>query len=88
MGFIERLLINCNAQTFVKNIQAPINDIEQEALISLFEMRWGAVKSELSEIDYIEFKRLCDPKSPDCILKRSDYYGFFTYTMFHGTVAE
>ncbi len=79
-------LENCCAQTFVKDIQAPIDDIEQEALISLFEMRWGTAKSELSESDYIEFKRLCDSKSPDCVLKRPDYYGFFTYTMFRGTV--
>jgi ubiquinone/menaquinone biosynthesis C-methylase UbiE len=76
------------AQTFVGNIQAPLNNEKRKALISLFEMRWGTPKSELSEYDYLEFKRLCHPNSPDFILSCPDYYGFFTYTMFHGKLAE
>jgi ubiquinone/menaquinone biosynthesis C-methylase UbiE len=76
------------AQTFVGNIQAPLNDEKRKALISLFKMRWGTPKSELPESDYMEFKRLCNPNSPDFILSRPDYYGFFTYTMFRGKVAE
>lgn len=76
------------AQTFVGNIQAPLSEEKRNALISLFEMRWGIPKSELSENDHIKFQRLCHPNSPDFILDCPDYYGFFTYTMFHGKVAE
>ncbi|MGD8846007.1 MAG: methyltransferase domain-containing protein [Desulfobacteraceae bacterium] len=76
------------AQTFVGDIQAPLDNEKRKALISLFEMRWGAPKSEMSEDDYSEFKRLCHPDSPDFILNFPDYYGFFTYTMFHGKVAQ
>ncbi len=76
------------AQTFVENIQAPLNNEKRNALISFFEMRWGTPISELSEDDYMEFKRICHPDSPDFILNCPDYYGFFTYTMFHGKVAK
>jgi demethylmenaquinone methyltransferase/2-methoxy-6-polyprenyl-1,4-benzoquinol methylase len=76
------------AQTFVGNIQAPLGEEKRNALISLFKMRWGTSKSELSENDFMDFQRLCHPNSPDFILNCPDYYGFFTYTMFHGKVAE
>jgi demethylmenaquinone methyltransferase/2-methoxy-6-polyprenyl-1,4-benzoquinol methylase len=88
LGCFKRAGIKeCIAQTFVGNIQAPLSDEKRNALISLFEMRWGTPKSELSENDYKEFKRICHPNSPDFILNCSDYYAFFTYTMFHGKVA-
>ncbi len=74
------------ATTFVESVQAPLTDEQQAALISLFEMRWGSSKSELSEKDGLAFQRLCHPGSPDFILDLPDYYGFFTYTMFHGMV--
>ncbi len=76
------------AETFVGSVQAPLNDEQRKALISLFEMRWGMPKSELPENDWKKFQRLCQPGSPDFILNCSDYYGFFTYTMFHGKVVE
>jgi demethylmenaquinone methyltransferase/2-methoxy-6-polyprenyl-1,4-benzoquinol methylase len=75
------------AQTFVGSVQVPLTDEQRKALISLFDMRWGTLKSELSENDWNKFQRLCHPDSPDLILNCSDYYGFFTYTMFHGKAA-
>jgi len=74
------------AYTFAGNIQAPLNDEKRKALISLFEMRWGSSTSELAQADQIEYQRLCQPDSPDFILNYLDYYGFFTYTLFHARV--
>ncbi len=75
------------ACTFAGNIQAPLNDEKHKALISLFEMRWGSSTSELAQEDQSDYQRLCQPDSPDFILNCPDYYGFFTYTLFHGRVA-
>ena len=76
------------AQTFVGNIQAPLSDDIRSALISLFDMRWGEPRSELSQEDWAEYQRLCQPESPDLILNVPDYYAFFTYSMFHGKVVK
>jgi len=76
------------AQTFAGNIQAPLSDNIRNAMISLFEMRWGEVRSELTVEDWTEYQRLCQPESPDFILNLPDYYAFFTYTMFHGKVTK
>ena len=50
-------------------------------------MRWVDVQSELSEEDWAEFQRLGMPESPDFILDLSDYYAFYTYSMFRGKVS-
>jgi demethylmenaquinone methyltransferase/2-methoxy-6-polyprenyl-1,4-benzoquinol methylase len=63
------------AQTFIGSIQVSLTDEQRKALISLFDMRWGTPKSELSENDWNKFQRLCHPDSPDLILNCSDYYG-------------
>lgn len=76
------------AQTFVCDVQAPLSDEICNALISLFEMRWGTPQSELTEEDWAEYQRLCKPGSQDFILNSKDYYGFFTYSLFHGKVAR
>ena len=89
LGWFEAAgITESTAQTFVGSIQAPLDDEKRKALVSLFEMRWGTPQSELSETDYMEFKRLCHPDSPDVIVNCTDYYGFFTYTLFQGKVAE
>jgi len=75
------------ATTFVNEVFAPLGDDVRAALQSLFQMRWEKAKSEVSEEDWEEFQRLCQPDSPDHILNRSDYYAFFTYSMFQGKVA-
>ena len=74
------------AQTFVGDIKAPLSDDIRSALISLFQMRWGEPQSELSQEDWEEYQRLCQPESPDFILNLPDYYAFFTYSLFHGKV--
>jgi ubiquinone/menaquinone biosynthesis C-methylase UbiE len=75
------------AQTFIGNIQAPLSDDIRSALISLFEMRWGEPRSELTPGEWEEYQRLREPQSPDFILNLPDYHAFFTYSMFHGKVA-
>jgi demethylmenaquinone methyltransferase/2-methoxy-6-polyprenyl-1,4-benzoquinol methylase len=81
-------LENPTAQTFVGDAHAPLTDDLRRALQALFQMRWPGVESELSQEDWAEYQRLCLPESPDFILDHPDYYAFFTYSMFHGKVAE
>jgi ubiquinone/menaquinone biosynthesis C-methylase UbiE len=76
------------AQTFVADAHAPLSDDIRSALISLLEMRWPGVQSEVTQEDWAEFQRLCQPDSPDFILDLPDYYAFFTYSMFRGRVAK
>jgi ubiquinone/menaquinone biosynthesis C-methylase UbiE len=76
------------ARTFAGDAHAPLADELRNALIALFRMRWPGVESELIQEDWAEYQRLCLPESPDFILDRPDYYAFFTYSMFHGKVAE
>jgi demethylmenaquinone methyltransferase/2-methoxy-6-polyprenyl-1,4-benzoquinol methylase len=75
------------AQTFVSQVCTPLSAEIRSALLSLLEMRWEGAQSEVSEEDWTEFQRLCQPDSPDFILGLPDYYGFFTYSLFHGKVA-
>jgi demethylmenaquinone methyltransferase/2-methoxy-6-polyprenyl-1,4-benzoquinol methylase len=86
--FCEAGLENPTAQTFVGDAHAPLTDDLRRALQALFQMRWPDVESELSQEDWAEYQRLCLPESPDFILDHPDYYAFFTYSMFHGKVAE
>ena len=76
------------ARTFVGDIRGPLSDNVRGALESLFQMRWGEPRSELTPEDWAEYRRLCQPESPDFILNLPNYYAFFTYSMFHGKVAE
>jgi len=76
------------ARTFVGDVHAPLSDGARTALLSLIEMRWGEPRSELSAEDWAEFQRICRPESPDFILSLSDYYAFFTYSLFCGKVAR
>jgi demethylmenaquinone methyltransferase/2-methoxy-6-polyprenyl-1,4-benzoquinol methylase len=81
-------LTDARAKAFVGDVHAPLSDDVRRAMISLFEMRWGDPHSELDEEDWKEYRRLCRPDSPDCILKARDYYAFFVYSLFSGTVPE
>lgn len=77
-------LTQITARTFTGEIRTPLDENEREALISLFEMRWGDPRSELSRENYEEYRRLCDPNSPEFIPDCRDYYAYFSYTMFSG----
>jgi demethylmenaquinone methyltransferase/2-methoxy-6-polyprenyl-1,4-benzoquinol methylase len=79
-------LDSIQAQTFVADVQAPLNDGQRIALIRLFEMLWQAPTTPDVKAHWGEYERLCKPESPEFILNQPAYYGFFTYTVFRGTV--
>jgi demethylmenaquinone methyltransferase/2-methoxy-6-polyprenyl-1,4-benzoquinol methylase len=88
-GCFQRLgLEDIQARTFSGDVQAPLSADERTALLSLFEMLWGEPQPEVAAQDWAEYRRLCVPGSPDFILDIPEYYAFFTYTVFRGTVPE
>lgn len=74
------------AQTFVSDICAPLTPEIRNALIDLFDMRWGSIDRETSPDLWQDFQRLCSTASPEFILSLPGYYAFFTYTVFSGIV--
>lgn len=74
------------AKTFVRDICPPLNDKIVAALTDLFTMRWGSNAKEVSPEVWHDYQRLCQPASPDFILRNPDYYAFFTYSLFSGQV--
>jgi len=86
--FRDAGLEKATARTFVGDIQAPLSDDIRKALISLFEMLWDGARSAVKHQDWAQYQRLSQPESSDFILNLSDYYAFFTYSLFHGKVAE
>lgn len=86
--FRELGLENASARSFVGEAQSPLTDRERDALVCLFGMRWPGADSEVRAPEWEEFLELTTPGSPGFILARDDYYAFFTYTMFSGTVPE
>jgi SAM-dependent methyltransferase len=82
-GFVEP-----TGHTFVGDVQAPLSGGIRRALLSLLAMLWGEPQPEVAPADWVEYQRLCQGDSLDCILNLPDYYAFFTYSMFHGKVTE
>jgi ubiquinone/menaquinone biosynthesis C-methylase UbiE len=85
--FREAGLEDLTARTLAGDAHAPLSDELRVALIALFRMRWPGVELELGQEDWLVFQRLCLPESADFIVNHPDYYAFFTYSMFQGTVA-
>ncbi len=75
-----------NAKVFANSFHAPLSREIRNALVDLFNMRWPEVELELSSEDLQEFRNLCQPDSPNFILNLSDYYAFFTHTLFWGQI--
>jgi ubiquinone/menaquinone biosynthesis C-methylase UbiE len=86
-SFSEVGLVDTKAQTFVGEVQTPLSVECRSALTALIEMLWN-VTAEVPEADRLEYQRLCRADSPDFILNLPEYYAFFTYTLFSGTVAK
>lgn len=76
------------SQTFAGDAYAPLSDDIRNGLEAILQMRWPGAEVELSEADWIEYQRLCQPDSEYYVLDRPDYYAFYTYTMFSGLAAE
>lgn len=85
-AFHKAGLKDVSAHTFAETIQSPLREECKTAIASLFDMLWGVPQSEVSQIDWQEYQRLCKPTSPDFILNLPNYYGFFTYSVFRGKV--
>jgi demethylmenaquinone methyltransferase/2-methoxy-6-polyprenyl-1,4-benzoquinol methylase len=81
-------LEGATGRTFVGDAHAPLSDDLRAALVALFEMSWPGVEAELTQEDRATYRRLCLPESPDFIVDHPDYYVFFTYSMFRGTVPQ
>jgi demethylmenaquinone methyltransferase/2-methoxy-6-polyprenyl-1,4-benzoquinol methylase len=75
-----------DAKVFANSFYAPLSREIRNALVDLFNMRWPDAELELSFDDLSEFRRLCQPDSPSFILNISDYYAFFTHTLFWGKI--
>jgi len=89
LGWFHELgLTELRGKVFADSFYAPLSDDIRNALVTLFDMRWPDVSTELSSDDLVEFQRLCQPDSPDFILNLPDYYALFTYTMFRGKTAD
>ncbi len=87
LGLLRELgLEETRAETFAGSAHAPLSSEIYTALEEMIEMRWPGVEGELSKSDRTEFERLCKSDSPDFILEHPDYYAFFTYSVFLGTV--
>ncbi len=87
MGWFRRAgMDEVTARTFAGDVCAPLSDEIRSALTALIEMRWVDVRGELSEEDWVEYRRLCLAESPDFILDLPDYCAFYTYSMFRGRV--
>ena len=84
----EANLEECRAHTFVCDVQAPLDQATQKALLIVFQMFWGNAAAEVPPEDWDEFQRLCQPDSPDFILNTPDYYALVTYSLFRGKVPE
>ena len=82
----EAGLTKIHSNTFVATLQAPLSVEIRKAIISLLDMRWYDVESELSENDYAIYQRITSEESPDFIVDLPDYYAFFTYSFFRGSV--
>ena len=88
LGWLRRAgLVDDRAETFIRTVFAPVEDSIREALIALLQMRWAGAEPELSRREQAEYRRLCQPESPDFILTRPDCYAFFTYSLLCGRVA-
>ena len=84
--FPEAGLANPTCNTFLGQVQAPLQPEVRSAMALLFEMLWTEGLGQASTADRDEYRRLCSPASPDFIADLPEYYAFFTYTMFTGRV--
>ncbi len=84
--FRDAGLTEVKAQTFLREVQAPLSEELRAALAALIEMRWEGAGPEVGATLWAEHQRLCSPDSSGFILDDADYYGFFTETLFRGKV--
>jgi len=62
-SFREAGLEGVTVQTFVGDVQAPLNSEQRTALVSLFNMLWGQPQPGVSSEDWQAYQHLCTPGS-------------------------
>jgi len=77
-------LADVQARTFLAELAAPLAPPLREALAFVFAMLWDGLEPHLEPQDWDAYRRLCDERSPECVLDAAGYYGFVTYTAFSG----
>lgn len=85
LSWLERAgLQRLKAESFAADICPPISPDIRRALAFTFDMFWGQVKDEVTDDDWKEYNRLCDPDSPDFLPDTPGYSALITYTVFSG----
>jgi SAM-dependent methyltransferase len=88
-GVLRRArLHDVNVRTFVIERLFPLSDKDQAYLSeAIFRDTWGErLRPYLSDDDYRELSRLCDPQDPEFALRRPDFHFLQTFTLTVGTV--
>lgn len=75
-------LHRAEAGTFVAQIAGPVDPLTRRALATCYSMFWEHLAGKVSGADWSDYRRLCDPASPDFVADVPGYYAFLTYTMF------
>jgi demethylmenaquinone methyltransferase/2-methoxy-6-polyprenyl-1,4-benzoquinol methylase len=73
-------------RSFIAEVRPPLSPEMRQAVTFCFFMLWGKSESRVSEEDWREYQRICDPSSEDFILADPSYYAFAVYTIFYGYV--
>ena len=82
----EAGLVDFRTVAFTGSINGPLTNDIKAGVQALIGMRWPGAKAAISAEDWSLFCRLTDPKSPDYLLDREDYVGFYTYVVHTGRV--
>ncbi len=86
-GWLEKAgMQDVKALTFAGDLEAPLNDTSREALQIFCDMLWGGAEDEIDDTNWQTFKDITNPDSDNYLFSNPDYYGFYTYTIFSGTV--
>jgi SAM-dependent methyltransferase len=87
IGLAQRAgLADVTARTLVIERTAPLDDVDREYLSeAVFRGYWGErLRPYMSEADWLEVQRLCEPESAAYCLDRPDFHHIQTLTMVTG----
>jgi SAM-dependent methyltransferase len=88
-GVLRRAALkNVAVRTVVIERVSPVDDATQGYLLdSIFGNTWGErLRPYLSDDDYAELVRVCDPKHPQFALRRTDFHFLQSFTLVTGEV--
>ncbi len=83
-SMIEAGLQDVRIRTYVVERQAPLDDAARAYIQHvIFERNWGPrLRGFLDSRDWQQRSALCEPDSPQAVLKRPDYYCIYPLTVF------